>query len=92
MMNHNTSDIMTENRIRPINDVLIEIYEDGKKVDTYQGSGYHTLDEAVQTAYEASDRTHLPIEDYAFRVTNLENKTAARYRINAGGNLKILPE
>ena len=32
------------------------------------------------------------IEDYVFRVSDLATGTSARYRVNAGGNLKILPE
>ena len=75
---------------------MIEIYEEGKKVDTYEGSGFHTVEEAVRNAYEGSDRTNNPIEDYVFRVsdlaTGLGHGTSARYRVNAGGNLKILPE
>ena len=35
---------MTQNRIHPINEVMIEIYEEGKKVDTYEGSGFHTVE------------------------------------------------
>ena len=83
---------MTQNRIHPIDEVMIEIYEEGKKVDTYQGSGFHTIDEAVRNAYEGSDRTGNPIEDYVFRVTDLATGTSSRYRVNAGDNLKILPE
>lgn len=83
---------MTQNRIYPINEVMIEIYEEGKKVDTYEGSGFHTVEEAVRNAYEGSDRTHNPIEDYVFRVSDLATGTSARYRVNAYGNLKILPE
>ncbi len=83
---------MTQNRIHPINEVMIEIYEEGKKVDTYESSGFHTVEEAVRNAYEGSDRTNNPIEDYVFRVSDLATGTSARYRVNAGGNLKILPE
>lgn len=80
------------NRIRPIDDVLVELYFDGKKIDAFEGSGFHTIDEAVRNAYEASERTNVNIEDYVFRVTNLADHTSARYRVNAGGNVKILPE
>lgn len=34
----------------------------------------------------------MDIEDYVFRVTNLADNSSARYRINAGGNAKIIPE
>lgn len=83
---------MAVNRIRPIDDVLVELYLEGKRVDTYEGSGFHTIDEAVRSAYESSKREYVNIEDYVFRVTNLAEHTSARYRVNAGGNLKLIPE
>ncbi len=83
---------MAVNRIRPIDDVLVELYLGGKKVDTYEGSGFHTIDEAVRSAYESSKREYVNIEDYVFRVTNFAEHTSARYRVNAGGNLKLIPE
>lgn len=83
---------MAANRIHPIDDVLVELYLEGKKVDTYEGSGFHTIDEAVRSAYESSKREYVNIEDYVFRVTNLSEHTSARYRVNAGGNLKLIPE
>lgn len=83
---------MAANRIRPTDDVLVEMYLEGKKVDTYEGSGFHTVDEAVRSAYESSKREYVNIEDYVFRVTNLAEHTSARYRVNAGGNLKLIPE
>lgn len=83
---------MAVNRIRPIDDILVELYLEGKKVDTYEGSGFHTIDEAVRSAYESSKREYVNIEDYVFRVTNLAEHTSARYRVNAGGNLKLIPE
>lgn len=83
---------MAVNRIRPIDDVFVELYLEGKKVDTYEGSGFHTIDEAVRSAYESSKREYVNIEDYVFRVTNPAEHTSARYRVNAGGNLKLIPE
>lgn len=83
---------MNTNRIRPIDDVKVDIYFNGEKIDGYQGSGYHTVEEAVTAAYESSDRTRLGDEDYVYRVTNLTTGSTARYRFNAGENLKILPE
>lgn len=83
---------MKENRIRPIDDVMVEMYFDDKLVDTYQGSGYHTVEEAVRTAFEGSEREYVNIEDYVFRVINLTDSTSARYRVNAGGNVKLIPE
>ena len=82
---------MTENRIRPIDDIRIELYDDNGMVDAYQGSGYHTVDEAIRNAFDGV-RSEMNIEDYVFKVISLTTGTSARYRINAGGNVKILPE
>lgn len=83
---------MTQNRIHPQDDIHVDLYDEGKKIDAYQGSGYHSVEEAVTAAYEGSSRNNLNIEDYVFRVTNLTTGTSARYRVNAGGHLRILPE
>lgn len=83
---------MTVNRIHTIDEVMVEIYFDGKKVDTYQGSGFHTVDEAIRNAYEGSDRTPLQIEDYVFTVTDLKSGVSERYRVNAGNHVKLIPE
>lgn len=83
---------MTANRLHPADDVLVELYLEGKKVDTFEGSGYNTVREAVQSAFECSERPNLNTEDYVFRVTDLADGTSARYRVNAGGNLRLIPE
>lgn len=80
-----------DNRITPLDDILVNIYEEGKKTDTFQGSGFHTVNEAVRTAFEGS-RQENDIEDYVFEVKNLSTGSHARYRVNAGDNLRILPE
>lgn len=83
---------MTQNRVHPQDDIHVDLYDEGKKIDAYQGSGYHSVEEAVTAAYEGSSRNSLNIEDYVFSVTNLTTGTSARYRVNAGGHLRILPE
>lgn len=83
---------MIANRIHPVDNVLVELYLDGKKVDTYEGSGFHTVEQAVSNAFDNSGRADTNIEDYVFRVTNLADHTSARYRVNAGGNVKLIPE
>ena len=82
---------MTANRIHPADDVLVELCLDGKKVDSYEGSGYHSVEEAIRNSFDGSERANLNIEDYVFRVTNLADNTSARYRVNAGGNVKLIP-
>lgn len=84
--------IMNANRIRPTDKVLVELYLDGKKVDTYEGTGFHTVEQAVGNAFDNPERADTNIEDYVFRVTNLADHTSARYRVNAGGNVKLIPE
>lgn len=82
-----------ENRIKPIDDVRVEIIDDeGKKVDAYQGSGYHTVEEAVMAAYEGTADAHLDARDYVYVVKNLTTGSEARYRFNAHDHLRILPE
>ena len=49
---------MTVNRIHTIDEVMVEIYFDGKKVDTYQGSGFHTVDEAIRNAASSPNVWH----------------------------------
>ena len=84
---------MGENRIRPIDDVRIEVRDEkGREVDVYQGSGYNTVEQAVMAAYESSARMPLDIRDYVFTVRNLTTDTSARYRFNAHDHLRILPE
>lgn len=83
---------METNRIHPIDDVLVEIYDGAHRVGAIQRSGFHNVTEAVESAYRRSRATHDPIEDYVWRVTNLTTSTSARYRVNAGGHLRIIPD
>lgn len=81
------------NHIAPENTVKIEIYDpDGHRAATYEGSGYHNIDEAVTAAYEGTEPLNMPPQDYVYRVTDLDRGTSARYRFDAGGVLRILPE
>ena len=73
----------------------MEIYFDGKQVNSYESTGFHTVEQAVETAFDSfvdSNSAEKNIEDYVFRVTNLADNTSARYRVNAGGNVKLIPE
>lgn len=86
---------MTANRLHPDDRALVEIYFDGKKVTDYESSGFHTVEQAMETAFNNftdSASAEMNIEDYVFRVTNLADNTSARYRVNAGGNVKLIPE
>lgn len=82
---------MTQNRIHLADNVLVQLYLDGKETATYQGSGYHNVDAAIRSAYQATDAPK-NIEDYVFRVTDLTDSTSARYRVDAGGIVRLIPE
>ena len=83
---------MIVNRLHAADRVQVEIYLEGKEVGSYEGSGFHNVEQAVQDAVRRSGRSVENIEDYVFRVTDLSDRTSARYRINAGGNLKLIVE
>ena len=83
---------MENNRINLEDNIRVEIYDDGHKVDTVDLTGLHNVSDAVDAAYRNSKATFNPIEDYVWRVSNLTTDTSARYRVDAGGHLRILPE
>lgn len=83
---------METNRINPIDDVRVQLNFDGREKDAFQGSGFHSIEEAIRNAFDATDVGHLNIEDYVFVVTNMSTGTSGRYRINAGGHVTLLPE
>lgn len=83
---------MIANRLHAADRVQVEIYLEGKEVGSYEGTGFHNVEQAVQDAVRRSGRSVKNIEDYVFRVTDLSDRTSARYRINAGGNLKLIVE
>lgn len=83
---------MNANRLHPKDCVSVEIYYDGGLVETYRGSGFHDIADAISAACANSVRMVKPSEDYVFRVTDANNASSARYRINAGGHVRILPE
>lgn len=45
---------MTANRLHPDDRALVEIYFDGKKVTDYESSGFHTVEQAMETAFNNS--------------------------------------
>lgn len=80
------------NRLEISDNVRIEIFDEKGLVDTCEGKGFHNVESAIDFAYNDSQKTADPIEDYVFRVTDMNTDTSARYRINAGGHVRILPE
>lgn len=80
------------NRLNLSDRVTVEIYDEGKKIDTFQGTGFHNVTAAIAAAVDNSQSATRSPEDYVFRVTDDTDGTSARYRINAGGHVRILPE
>lgn len=83
---------MTADRLHPDDKVRVDLYLEGKDIGSYEDTGFHTVAEDIHKAFDSSGHTGANIEDYVFRVTDLASNTSARYRINAGGNTKLIPE
>lgn len=82
---------MTANRIHPFDNVLVRLYLDGKETATYRETGLHNVETAIRNAYKATEAPE-NIEDYVFGVTDLTGNTSARYRVDAGGKVRLIPE
>ena len=82
---------MKENRLQSTDCVKVMVAL-GAETYTYFGSGFHTLDQAIRAAHAASPFSKMNIEDCVFAVDNITVGTSARYRVNAGDNVRILPE
>lgn len=77
-------------RLRPEDEVKVIVIDDtGTLVYTYDAKGFHTLEDAAKTAFEASG-IDSDIRDYTFRITNLVTGTSARYRFNAHDYLHLI--
>lgn len=77
-------------RLHPEDEVKVIVLDDsGKLLYTYDAKGYHTLEDAVKAAYEASG-SDLDIRDLTFRVTNLDTQASALYRFNAHDHLRLI--
>lgn len=81
-----------DNRLNIADRVVVEIYNEGRRIATFEGTGFHNVTAAISSAIENSPQANASPEDYVFRVTDTADGTTARYRINAGGNVKKLPE
>ena len=82
---------METNRIHPGDKIQVMIYNpEGKKIDTYDGSEFHTVGDAVRAAFESSNQNSEDIRDYVFRVFNATESTSHRYRVNDHGNVKLI--
>lgn len=82
----------TANRLHTEDEVRVDLYLNGEKVGSYKGNGFHTVEQAVETAFDSPQLPNRNIEDYVFRVTDASDGTSSRYRVNAGGNIKLIPD
>lgn len=82
---------MKENRLHLTDSVKVVVAL-GSETYTYYGSGFGTLDKAIRAAHKASPFARMNIEDCVFTVDDITEGTSARYRVNAGDNVRILPE
>lgn len=64
---------------------------DGQTAYTFNSSDLHRIDEAISRAFAASGLSGVP-EDYVYTVTNDATGVSHRYRLNAHGNVVLLPE
>lgn len=82
---------MQNNRVRHGDNVEVEIYdESGKLLGKTSSDNYDSLTDAIETAFTKLLTTAPNIEDYVYRVTNLTTGTSERYRVNAGGHVRLL--
>ena len=81
---------MKENRLH-VNDKVRVLVALGDETYTYYGSGFSTIDQAIRAAHSASPFKNVNIEDCVFTVHDISGATSAKYRVNAGNNVKILP-
>lgn len=81
---------MENNRLNPADDAKVEVYNpDGSIEGIHTGRGYRSVSEAIAGAFAYIDAPGNP-EDYVFRVTNEATGTSQRYRVNAGGHVRLL--
>lgn len=67
---------------------ILALFYDSHAVPACSGLSKQAVQDAVRRFGGAGE----DIEDYVFRVMDLSDGTSARYRINAGGNLKLIVE
>lgn len=79
------------NRVRPDDKVRVEIENvNGDVVSTYKGTGFSKVEEAIDAAYEYNSGLLGPMVDYVYSVNDSTTGVCHRYRINAGGNAKLI--
>ena len=78
-------------RLHPEDNVRVEIENiNGDVVSAYKGSGFSKVGDAIMTAYNANESLLGSADDYVYSVTGRNSGVCHRYRINAGGNAKLI--
>ena len=76
--------------LKTADSVAVAIYgPDGSKLYQTAGTGFHSLEVAINSALENANLQVNP-EDCVFEVTNETTGVSHRYRFNAHGNLKLI--
>lgn len=78
-------------RLKPEDNVKVDITNiDGNKTATYTGSGFSNISDAIDAAYDTNANSLGDKEIYVYTVTDEASGISHRYRINAGGHVKLL--
>lgn len=78
-------------RLHSEDTVRVEIENiNGDVVTTYKGSGFSKIEDAITAAYDANASLLGEMNDYVYNITDKATGICHRYRINAGGNAKLI--
>lgn len=76
--------------LKPGDQVTVTIWgPEGERLYQSTDKGYHSVEEAVQTALNTAALVVSP-EDCTFEVTNQDTFVSHKYRINAHGHLVLI--
>lgn len=85
-------EIMESDFLKKGDKVFVAMFDsEGKEVWSVNLIDVHNIADAITQAYAASPFENGP-ENYVFKVVNETTDVAHRYRLNADGNVVLLPE
>lgn len=80
----------TIDSLKPADRVTVTIFgPDGDTLFESTGTGYHSLESAINSSLAAANLNINP-KECVFDVTNHKTEVSHRYRLNAHGNLKLI--
>lgn len=69
----------------------VEVFDaEGRPLGKYEGSGMHTIEEAVRAAADSLDISTESAQVCVYAVTDETDGVTSRYRFNAHGNLHLI--